>query len=425
MRRFELSEGTSNKFWEVDCEGVSLTVRFGRIGANGQVQTKTFASAAKAASERDKLIAEKTKKGYVEKTVAAKADAAKADAAKVDAAKVDAAKVDAANDSVANAADSQVADAAAPATPRAARAKKAATAATPGEEPGWIDAGKGYRLALREGKLVCKNARGQVLASVPKDVKDSDVGEQLAAVTEWLETHAKECIVAVETWMLRSLPTPRAVLEAVWDDPAWRAALENTVVTPVDAQGGLDTDRAGFLKGVDGARGIGLVNLDGESIWVNAPAIAVPHPVLLAERDEFRGLAVELALKQGISQLFRETFTKGKDVDANATNVTEFRNGKFAQLNHALGLCRRLGYRVRGGFAVTRTWEASKVCEARFWVGSDDPMSETYTDVLVWVDDKDRTLKLGEVGPVAYSEGMRMAGAVYAGRVVPKEGENA
>jgi hypothetical protein len=52
-------------------------------------------------------------------------------------------------------------------------------------------------------------------------------------------------------------------------------------------------------------------------------------------------------------------------------------------------------------------------------------MYETYTDLLVWVDDKDRTVKLGDVGPVAYSEGMRMAGAVYAGRVVPKEGENA
>jgi predicted DNA-binding WGR domain protein len=51
--------------------GAALTVRFGRIGSNGQIQTKTFPSAAKAAAERDKLIREKAKKGYVEKTCVA------------------------------------------------------------------------------------------------------------------------------------------------------------------------------------------------------------------------------------------------------------------------------------------------------------------------------------------------------------------
>ncbi|HEY1959088.1 MAG TPA: DUF4132 domain-containing protein [Polyangiaceae bacterium] len=66
MRRFELSEGTSNKFWEVDVEGNALTVRFGRIGTNGQTQTKEFASAEKATAEHDKLVKEKTKKGYAE-----------------------------------------------------------------------------------------------------------------------------------------------------------------------------------------------------------------------------------------------------------------------------------------------------------------------------------------------------------------------
>ncbi len=66
MRRFELSDGTSEKFWEVGVEGSSFTVRFGRIGTNGQTQTKTFPSDAKALAEADKLVGEKTKKGYVE-----------------------------------------------------------------------------------------------------------------------------------------------------------------------------------------------------------------------------------------------------------------------------------------------------------------------------------------------------------------------
>ena len=70
MRRFEFVEGSSSKFWEVDVAGDVLTVRYGRIGTQGQTQTKTFASAAKAQAEHDKLVREKTGKGYLEVGVA-------------------------------------------------------------------------------------------------------------------------------------------------------------------------------------------------------------------------------------------------------------------------------------------------------------------------------------------------------------------
>ena len=66
MRRFEFSEGTSNKFWQISREGAALTISFGKIGSKGQSQLKEFASDAAAVAERDKLIAEKTKKGYAE-----------------------------------------------------------------------------------------------------------------------------------------------------------------------------------------------------------------------------------------------------------------------------------------------------------------------------------------------------------------------
>ncbi|HEY3449025.1 MAG TPA: DUF4132 domain-containing protein [Myxococcales bacterium] len=66
MRRFEFVEGTSSKFWEIEQNGTQLTVRFGRIGSNGQTQLKSFGSDEAAAKEQDKLIAEKTKKGYSE-----------------------------------------------------------------------------------------------------------------------------------------------------------------------------------------------------------------------------------------------------------------------------------------------------------------------------------------------------------------------
>ena len=88
---------------------------------------------------------------------------------------------------------------------------------------------------------------------------------------------------------------------------------------------------------------------------------------------------------------------------------------------HALGRARSQGYRVRGGFAVCGVWEAADVIEARYWIGADNPESETWTGELSWVDSRERVMPLAELGPVAYSEGMRMASAIWAGRVVEKE----
>lgn len=66
-RYFELTEGASSKFWEISTNGNDATVRFGRIGAQGQTQTKTLADAEAVARHVEKLIGEKTKKGYVER----------------------------------------------------------------------------------------------------------------------------------------------------------------------------------------------------------------------------------------------------------------------------------------------------------------------------------------------------------------------
>lgn len=66
MRRFALVEGSSSKFWEIDASGETLTVRFGRLGTHGQTQTKALGSPRAALAERDKLVREKVRKGYVE-----------------------------------------------------------------------------------------------------------------------------------------------------------------------------------------------------------------------------------------------------------------------------------------------------------------------------------------------------------------------
>jgi DNA ligase 1 len=66
VRHFEFVEGKSSKFWEISVDGCEVTVRYGRIGADGTSKVKTFADAAAAQRDADKLIAEKTGKGYVE-----------------------------------------------------------------------------------------------------------------------------------------------------------------------------------------------------------------------------------------------------------------------------------------------------------------------------------------------------------------------
>lgn len=65
-RRFELVDGKSAKFWEITRSGSNVTVRYGRIGTQGQSNEKTFADDDAADRHAEKLIAEKTKKGYEE-----------------------------------------------------------------------------------------------------------------------------------------------------------------------------------------------------------------------------------------------------------------------------------------------------------------------------------------------------------------------
>ncbi len=56
----------SSKFWEISLSGEKFTVRYGKIGTDGQTQEKQFADSPNAEKQHEKLIAEKVGKGYVE-----------------------------------------------------------------------------------------------------------------------------------------------------------------------------------------------------------------------------------------------------------------------------------------------------------------------------------------------------------------------
>ena len=68
MREFKYSDDKSYKFWKIDLEGSTYTVRFGRIGTKGQTKTKEYPSPEAAQQAYDKIIAEKLREGYVETT---------------------------------------------------------------------------------------------------------------------------------------------------------------------------------------------------------------------------------------------------------------------------------------------------------------------------------------------------------------------
>ncbi|HEY0253626.1 MAG TPA: DUF4132 domain-containing protein [Kofleriaceae bacterium] len=303
----------------------------------------------------------------------------------------------------------------------AAKAKPAAKPTKSSVAPGWMDAGKGYAIAIRDGKLVAQKD-GKDLASVPKPVKDSPTGDRLESAIDFLEDHAINCRTQVEAWMLRTLPVPRGVLAAVVADEAWRTILHDAWIVPVSDDGKADRAAGGFFRSADAKKGIGTVDRDGETVWIDAQSVLIPHPILLDELDDLRGLATEIGVSQGLSQLLRETFAFSTPTE-DPMAVSTYANGEFAVMNTAIQLAKRLGYRVSGGSAVCRVLERGKLVEGRYDLGDGEPMYETTTGDLTWVDDKQRPLAVADVPPVAYSEGMRMASLIYAKRKVEKTEE--
>lgn len=56
--------GAEHKFYAITVDGAELTIRYGRIGTDGQTQHKTFPSAEKAEAEAAKKLRDKRRKGY-------------------------------------------------------------------------------------------------------------------------------------------------------------------------------------------------------------------------------------------------------------------------------------------------------------------------------------------------------------------------
>ena len=222
--------------------------------------------------------------------------------------------------------------------------------------------------------------------------------------------------------MLGSLTVPRDVLTEIWADPDWQLALRDMVIAPSSAAGKVDYEKTGLLRDVDTKRGLGVVDLDGETQWYKSAGFTVPHPILIADLEELRELASDLGIKQVIDQLYRPIH-QPTDEQKLLKQISDFAGGEFEQLNFVLSHCRRLGYPVRGGYATCRIFENGELVQARYYVGDEYPEAETCTGPLVFVNESEHAIKIEDLGVVAFSEGMCMASAIYSKRRVRENSE--
>ncbi|MFI7417821.1 DUF4132 domain-containing protein [Nonomuraea sp. NPDC049684] len=287
---------------------------------------------------------------------------------------------------------------------------------------GWLAAGDAYEVALIEGRVTARatsgRSAGRQLKTLPKAVREHPEADRLRRFAEWLDRHAASCVAHVDAWMVSSLPVPTELIARVWPDEAWQTALRDVAVV------GDDPDEVGFLRDATSSGELRMVNLDGETVRLAPRTVTLPHPVLLPDLDDLREFAAELGITQKVEQIHRAIWRKPADQAEGARQVKDFAGGTYASRFGVAARATQLGYRVSGGFATCQVRDAGRLTEAAVWIGEPYWDSETSTGDLTWRDQDGRTLTLREVGPVAWSEGMRMAAALHAGRQV-EEGKNA
>ncbi|MFG1759909.1 DUF4132 domain-containing protein [Micromonospora echinofusca] len=272
----------------------------------------------------------------------------------------------------------------------------------------WLPVGDSYEISLVDGKVAARStgprAGGRPLKTLPKVLRDAPEVDRLRQLAQWLDRHGAECLARVDAWVVSSLPVPTALLARVWPDPAWQHALRDLVVL------GDDPAEPGFLRDVTDGGDLRVVNLDGDTVRLSPATATLPHPVRLPDLPDLREFADELDVTQRVEQLHRGTWDKPDDLKARDTTVADFRGTKVP--NRLAVRAATLGFRVSGSQIRCRVWEAGRTVEAALGFDEDYWDSEATLGTLSWAVVDGPTLRLTEVGPVAWSEGMRMATAL-------------
>lgn len=272
----------------------------------------------------------------------------------------------------------------------------------------WLPVGESYEISLVDRSVVARStgprSTGRPLKSLPKVLRDSPEVDRLRQLAQWLDRHTAECLARVDAWVMSSLPVPTGLLARVWPDPAWQDALRDLVVL------GDDPAESGFLRDVTDTGDLRVVNLDGDTVRLSPTSATLPHPVRLPDLAELRDFADELDVIQRIEQLHRGTWSKPANLKARDTMITEFCGTTVP--NRLAARAATLGFRVAGSQVKCRVWETGRAVEAALRFDEDYWDSEATLGALSWSIVDGSMLRLAEVGPVAWSEGIRMATAL-------------
>lgn len=278
----------------------------------------------------------------------------------------------------------------------------------------WTEVPTGHAIRIADEGVQCRNAKGRVLATVPPAVKKTAEYERMDILLGSLEQHRVEQARAVETWMLRGAGVPLPLLGTLWEDPDARDALRGVLVM------GAESAVAGLLVDA-GPDGIVLAGPDGARRAVTDARLRVAHPVTVEDADRWRLALAEHGLTQGVEQLGRAVFRAGevewlrlRRNEPEAPYVLSFEGGAAAFLNHGrlLRALLPLGAELSSGGIAVRVREAGADVVARLEIDGDSPEHPSYVDGLAWFDPDGRRLTFEEIGPVAWSEGVRLAARV-------------
>lgn len=281
----------------------------------------------------------------------------------------------------------------------------------------WIDAGT-YSFALDGDTIIARNATGRVLKTVPAKAKALPEFEQLDNLRIFIAQHKKSCRTDVTTWFLKGLPVPATVIAAVWPDYTWRSFLKDLVITvQSDGPVGLLRDAA--------EQHLRIIDLDGETLNVavdDALSVVINHPAVLDDIADWREFAVELGVVQGIDQLFRDLYFKPTDEETYRKKIRSYCTGKYNKAATLIGRSRG------GGFATTLQEVSMTVVEngeetaISLDIDAWDLQDAAHIGQLHFYSDG-KSLELADIGPIAWSEGIRMAEYVYVGRDIDTETE--
>ncbi|MDO5076633.1 DUF4132 domain-containing protein [Corynebacterium sp.] len=281
-------------------------------------------------------------------------------------------------------------------------------------DDGWVDAGS-YSFKLQDGVIVARNDKGRVLKTVPAKAKKLPQFEQIDGLRVFLAQHEEHCLYTVRRWFLHGLPVPVSVLCAVWPDPSWRKFLRDVVVS--------DGQITGFLRAADDA-GVQIVDLDGESntiAYSEAATVMLQHPAVMAELEEWREFAVELGISQGLDQLFRDVYRKPADSDGQKRAMAAYSDGNYGRAAHLFGRARGGGFVVTMNQVSIDVHEDGRTVSAELGIDAYDMGEEAIIGSLSFTE-RGVLLPADRVGPIAWSEGVRMCEFVYAGRTITTDG---